>query len=460
MIDDTPAAAGAGSAARIRIALAAIVVLALVVRLAWIAYADFTPTLSDDAGRYDFLGRSLADGGGYINPNGTTTMFWPPGYPLMLAAIYKLYPERLLGDHELTAALAVNAMLGAATVLLVFGIGRRAFDERTALLGAALTALFPSLIFFAGVTLTETTFAFFALLAVWLIVEAHARDDWRLLVPAGLAVGFAALVRGQALLLPLVAVPFWWAGTATRHKPPAGAPPLHGVERGPGGEVLVRRRIAGTLARLAGVGALAALVVLPWTLRNWRVSGSPVLIASNAGVDFYIGHSSGADGSGRLVDDLVFRYPDRPQAEAEAQINRDGFREGLAYAAKHPLREVTLSARKLWWLYRRDDEALKWNDAHGERPFLSHAARNALAGLSDVYYWLVLGLAVAGVRRWFSLRDPVRLLLVSLVAYWTLVHVAFFADPRFHAPILPVLALWAAAGALALSRLVKPDGRS
>jgi len=437
--------------------IAAIVLLALALRLGWIAYASFTPTLSDDAGRYDLLGRSLADNAGYINPNGTTTMFWPPGYPLVLASVYKLWPEGALGDHEVSAALALNAVLGAATVLLVYAIGRRAFDDRTAMLGALLTALFPSLIFLTGVTLTETLFTFLALLAVWLIIELDDRRDGAhldgapragsagfqpasrrpggsllLLAVTGVVIGFAALVRGQALLLPLVALPFWWRATG---------------------------RLRDALLRAAGTAAIAMLVVAPWTVRNYDVSGSLVVISSNAGVDFYIGHSPGADGRGRIVDDLVFRYPDRPQPEAEVQINRDGFREGIEYAAKHPLREVTLSARKLFWLYDRDDEALKWNEAHGEHRFLSAAARTTLAAVSNVYYWLVLALAVAGIRSWLSLRDPARLLLVSLVAYWTLVHVAFFGDPRFHASIMPVVALFAACGLNRAFGRIRPRAR-
>lgn len=405
------------------VALAILFAVALVVRLGWIAYADFVPTLNDDAGRYDLLGRSLADAAGYVNPNGSTTMFWPPGYPFLLAAVYKLWPASLFGGHEVTAALAVNAALGAATALLVYAIGRRAFDERIALGGAAITALFPSLVFFAGVTLSETAFTFFALLGVLLLVESEALHDRWLLVAAGGVIGFAALVRGQALLLPLVAVPFWLVATG-------GWRPA--------------------LGRLAIVGGLTLLVIAPWTARNYVESGSLVLVSSNAGPDFYIGHSAGADGRGRKVDELVFRYPELPQPEAEARINRDGFNEGLDYLAWHPLREMELTARKLFWLYYRDDEALRWNESHGEHEFLVGGVRLALAALSNLYYWLVLGLALAGLAGWSWRRHPVRLLLVSLVAYWTLVHVAFFADPRFHAPMLPVLALFASAGAVAV----------
>lgn len=171
-----------------------------------------------------------------------------------------------------------------------------------------------------------------------------------------------------------------------------------------------------------------------------------MLIASNSGVDFYIGHSAGADGGGRIVDELVFRYPELPGPEAEAKVSRDGFLEGLQYAVHRPLREVELSAKKVWRLYYVDDEALQWTDGHGERAVFSHQTRDALSALSDVYYWLLLALAAAGITRWLRLRDPVRMLLVSLVAYRTLVHVAFFADPRFHAPIMPLVCAWAAIG--------------
>ena len=289
-------------------------------RIAWIAYANFTPTVSDDAGRYDLLGRSLAANAGFINPNGTTTMFWPPGYPFVLAAVYKLWPQSLFGDHEVTAALVVNAALASICVVLVFLIGRRVFEARAALAAAVITALFPSLIFFAGVTLTETTFTFLALVAVLLILEADARRNWWLLAAAGVVVGCAALVRGTG------APAARRRGAVLARGPwPIGDPP----SRAP--HSLAASRLA---------------VIVPWTLRNYDVSGSLVLISSNAGVDFYIGHSPGADGRGRIVDDLVFRYPDRPQAEAEAQINRDGFREGLEYALKHPLSEAASRCEK------------------------------------------------------------------------------------------------------------------
>ncbi|HEX5478693.1 MAG TPA: glycosyltransferase family 39 protein [Dehalococcoidia bacterium] len=421
-----------------RATVAGIALLAFAVRLAFIAYARFVPTLNDDAGRYDLLGRSLAQAAGYVNPNGTTTLFWPPGYPFILAAVY-----RLSGD-SVRAALVVNALLASGTVVLVYLIGRRAFDARTGLIAAALYALLPSAVFFADVTLSETAFTFVLLLGVWLIIEASLRRSAWLLVLAGVVVGYAALIRGQAALIPVVAVPFW-AWIDGRSSDEVAGRKSRVAGRG------WRESIAGrTAAPFVVVGIAAAAVVAPWTIRNFVESGSPVVISTNAGVDFYIGHSAGADGHGRIVNELVFRYPNLSEPRAEAKISNDGFREGLSYAAHHPAREVTLAVRKVGILYYSDHEALRWVDGHAERHVFDVGMFHALSRLSDVYYWGLLVLALAGIVRWLSFphgaAGGVRLLLVSIVVYWTLVHVAFFADPRFHAPIMPVVCLWAAVG--------------
>ncbi len=443
-----------------RVALGAIVLIAVVIRLLWIGYADFTPTLSDDAGRYDFLGQSLAAGGGFINPNGTTTMFWPPGYPFLLSTLYRITPSA----HEVTVALVFNAVIGAATCIPIYALASRirlrlpsplegeGLGVRVApLAAAALFAFFPSMIFFSGVTLTETWFTFLLTTALYLLVLGEEHNSWPIRIATALLIGYAALVRGQAMLLPLVAIPFWL--TAAKQ-----APPLHGVERGSGGEVPSSHR--SLLLKIAAATALAAAVVLPWTIRNYIESDSFVALSSNAGVDFYIGHSEDATGRGRIVDELVFRYPELPQPEAEARINREGFREGIEFAIKNPVREVELSVKKVWYLYNGDHEALAWTDGHGERPFMAERTRNALAAISSGYYFIIMAMAVVGIALWLRARswrtDATGVLLLSVVAYWTIVHVAFFGDQRFHAPILPLMCIWAAVIVGVLVRRIRP----
>ena len=396
--------------------LALILVFALGVRLLWVFVTGWEPTPDDDAFRYDFAARALAEGRGYVHLDGTPTAFWPPGYPLLLTAAYVLF-----GESVQTAQLA-NVALGTATVALVYLIGRRTLGANAGLIGAAIVAAFPSLVFFTGVTLSEIAFTFLALLGVYLlIVEAQSERplDLRLLLAAGLVLGLASLVRGQALLLPLVLVPFW-------------------LRSGVDWPLIGRRLVAIAL----GLG----LIVAPWTVRNAVQMDAPVLIATNAGVDFWIGHHDNATGDFGTFgsNELVYRYPELTPTEREVRVNSDGFREGLTYAVTHPAQELALPFKKLFYLYYNDEEGLKWNEGHGGQSFLSAPAREALLSLSNVYYFAVLGLAVLGLPLWASRRDPGRLLLVSLVAYWTVIHLVFFADPRFHAPIMPIAALFAA----------------
>jgi len=398
--------------------LTGVLALAFAARIVWIAFSGWAPTPDDDAYRYDFTARALADGLGYIHLNGEPTAFWPPGYPLLLAGAYTLF------GHSAVVAQIMNALLGTATVGLVYLIGVRLFGRTPGLIAAALVAFWPSLVFYTAVTLSEVAFTFFALLGVLLLIEEAQRAkgrgrSLRWLLPAGFVLGFASLIRGQALLLPLVLVPFWLAS---------------GIDR---------RGIAhGIVALGLGMG----IVVAPWSVRNAIELHEPVLIATNAGIDFWIGHHEAATGDFGPTggDELVYRYPEMSSPEREARVNNDGFREGLTYAVTHPKEELVLPFKKLFWLYYNDEEGLAWNEGHGGQEFLSSAAREALRLLSNVYYFAVLGIMALGAPFWFSLRHPGRVLLVSLVLYWTLIHLVFFGDPRFHAPIMPVVALLAA----------------
>ena len=94
---------------------------------------------------------------------------------------------------------------------------------------------------------------------------------------------------------------------------------------------------------------------------------------------------------------------------------------------------------------------------------IAPAAERNWKDLANGYYFAVLLMAATGVFAWFSLRDRRKLLLVLMVAAWTALHLAFMPGSRYHAPLLPLFALWAAAGVLfmwdVVSRAVKSSGR-
>lgn len=402
--------------------LALVVSLGFAFRLAWVAFTQWEPLPDDDAFRYDFAARSLVNGQGYVHLNGAATAFWPPGYPLLLATAY-----RFLGE-SIAVAQIMNVVFGTATVGLTYLIGRRTLGPAPALVGASIVAFFPSLIFFTGVTLSETTFTFLSLLGIYLlIIEAQQgkQRDLRLLIGAGLVLGLATLTRGQALFLPLVMVPFW-------------------LRLGFSRPLMFERLVAITL----GVG----LIVAPWTIRNTAELDAPVFISTNAGINLWIGHHEGADGSGgqSAGAQLIYSHPELSSVAREVRVNSDGFRKGIAYAFTHPRQEVLLPFQKLFWLFYNDEEGLKWNDGHGAQSFMSSSLRQGLIALSNIYYFAMLAMVALGVRLWYSTKDAGKVLLMAMVVYGTAVHLVFFGDPRFHAPIMPIAALLAAPALVSL----------
>jgi 4-amino-4-deoxy-L-arabinose transferase-like glycosyltransferase len=398
------------------IQVAVILSVALLLRLAWALATQFEPTFDDDAYRYDFTARALANGDGYVHLDGRPTAFWPPGYSLLMATLYVVF-----GQHVLAAQM-LNVLLGTAAAGLVYLLGRQLAGHTSGIVAAGLVACWPSLIFFTGVTLSETAFSFFALLGLWLLVTTVQRRDAPpsgTLLVAGLVLGFATLVRGQALLLPIVVIPYL-------------------LIAGLGWRVAMRALAVVTL----GVAA----IVLPWTMRNAIELDAFVLVSTNAGVDFWIGHHERANGAfgDEGGDPLVFRHPELDPIAREVRVNNEGFREGLKYALTHPAQEVLLPFKKLFWLYYNDEEGLKWNEGHGAQEFLPSALRQMFYSVSNVYYFAVLALAALGLPRGLLFTKPGPALLLSLFVYWTAIHLIFFGDVRFHAPIMPVVALMAA----------------
>ena len=55
---------------------------------------------------------------------------------------------------------AFQDLLGLATAVLVYWIGRRLYDERAALVAAGITAFYPALVLANSLFLTETVFTF------------------------------------------------------------------------------------------------------------------------------------------------------------------------------------------------------------------------------------------------------------------------------------------------------------
>ena len=147
---------------------------------------------------------------------------------------------------------------------VVYLLGARIYNQRVARYAAAAVWLYPSLLFFNFLILTETLFTLllltFVLLAVVLVQTPRA---WIALL-CGISLGLAALTRSVLWPVPLVLCPL-----------------LAALIR-----ATIARRVALPLVVLAGY----AIVITPWAIRNTKLQGVVTLVDTMGGINLRMGN--------------------------------------------------------------------------------------------------------------------------------------------------------------------------
>jgi 4-amino-4-deoxy-L-arabinose transferase-like glycosyltransferase len=195
---------GAPDSGRQRRWLLAILGLGLLLRLAWVVYASRDPAGLNDPHTYLIASRTLADGDGYrFIIDGSPTAYFPIGYPAFVTLVTWLNDITPLSDVPKTVGV-LQALIGTASIWLVWRIAGRLFGARTALVAAAIMAVFPGLLLYSAPLLSETLFVAIELAAIAVVVERPwdaGTPSRRRLVAFGVLSALAALVRPQGLLL-------------------------------------------------------------------------------------------------------------------------------------------------------------------------------------------------------------------------------------------------------------------
>jgi 4-amino-4-deoxy-L-arabinose transferase-like glycosyltransferase len=392
-----------------------VLAVALVLRVAWSLYVQEEPSNFGDPIIYLNSARGIADGVGYrLFLSTYATAFHPIGYPGWLAGIVWVAKSVGLERHDTLLITLAQAVMGTASVALLYGIARRLFNDRTAIIAAALTACFPNLIFYSGLIYSETLYVFGLLLAVWIIVRA----DWNPVPPLpvvavfGLVVGLTTLVRPFTLPLPL------FLGIALLR---AGA------------------RWAGVVRVVAIALGIAVLVLVPWTVRNSRAMHAFVPVSTNLGDTLCLDNSPGAYGGFRELP--VECSPEFPGPTGEAKQNSFNLRVAMRWALHHPVDELELLPRRFWYGYRTDHDGVA-EVASSRGGAVRPWARVPLVVLANLYYWVVAILGLFAVPKLW--RDARRLFVLLVAASLAAVPLVLYGLVRFHVPLLPFLALGAA----------------
>jgi 4-amino-4-deoxy-L-arabinose transferase-like glycosyltransferase len=375
--------------------------IATALRLTWVLLVPSRP-VGDFALYFESAAHLLEHGA--FDPE----FIYMPGYVLLLAAVQAL-------GGGLLAAKLVGVVLSGGAAWPVFGIAARLFDRRAGVIAATLYALWPAGIAVASVTGTDMPAAALLITATYLLVRLGEHHPWRAAVLFGLVLGLAATVRAVAVPLAALALFYWLA---------AGA------------------RLPAALARTAAGCAVAALVLLPWGIRNQRLYGEFFLTDSHGGHTALVGSNPNSDGVYTRSLNQIFwkgtgyKLFDPPHRDSD----RVAYQLASAWAAFEPAFALGLVVAKadrlltherplLYWpVYRQGvlpDGARAWFDAH----------RAELERLVDGCWYFLVATAAIGVVVALSRRYGRALSLALLPLALIALYATFFSEVRYHLAI-------------------------
>jgi len=447
--------------------LAGSILLALALRLLVLSAHARYPLGGDEAGFFE-QARTFVQGRGYQD----VELMRGPLYPLFLAVIF-----RLLGA-EVGAARLVQALLSAATVPLLYLWAGRRYGPRAGLVAATLGALFFPLAVQSTTLLTETLFLFLYVLGMIALEWTLARPAWWRALGTGALFGLATLTRSVGLpLVGLAALAMAWTAAAlgTRHfressrvgataddtapgrdasrerempRPCAAAAPSSpssssSSPRRPVSPAPARSwRRALVLAALVLLGA--ALVILPWTLRNAVVYRALILVDTTGPTNLWLDNDPDL-GRDRVKAELL-KYPEGERSALAA-------RNGLNAIIAHPGWFLAKCWREVRLFF-----SLEYLDDFRDRPAIWYPTAEVWARvlLGDGLYLLLVALGLIGLVRRPARFQPasgaeaagdsglVRALDLLWLAYLLVTAALFHVELRYRLPFLVGLVPYAA----------------
>jgi len=356
-----------------------------------------------DSDNYNRIAGALLRGEGFRLWSRPTT-FVAPVYPYFLAGVYAIF-----GVHFLVVKI-IQAVLWAVIVILTYAIGAELFTGRVGMLAAAAVALHPELVAISTYLYTETLFVFLLLLFAKFFIKAWRTRDWRWYAASGIVLGVVTLCRGTTLLLP--GVLFILLG--------------------------LTRSIRENLFRMVVLCLTMAAAIVPWTYRNYVVSGAFIPVATGSGEVFWIGNYLPFDGEYRY-EETRERMEELTAGMSLVEKDRVLMREAVRRLREHPFASIKLFCKKAYRFWIRVYE----NIPRGEQ-----RTRNTVIQVTlTLIHWPLILLAAYGITK-SGVRRPEVIFVIGLGLYFTLIHVVTLAVPRYRLPIMPFVLMFSSVGFL------------
>lgn len=266
-----------------------------------------------DSLSYLKLGSDFAAGKGFIDPKTNLPYaYWPPGWPMIIAIIYKFF-----GVHTLPLRL-YQAFVSALLCPGVYLLGRSIFNAGTGLLAAIFCIVYPAFLHpqmgFVNL-LSDPTYQL--LLVAGLLLFFRGEKIKQSYYFCGLVFGFNALVKPNGLAVPGILILI----------------------------ILYQHRFKKNFFKASSLLMLGFLTaILPWTVRNYLVLNKLVLVSTNSGVNLYVGNANTFTNKLRQGDTFYDKIRAQGDGYEQGQLLN---RQGIKFLKDNLIHRQSIFLRKM-----------------------------------------------------------------------------------------------------------------
>lgn len=338
---------------------------------------------------------------------GDTTYFRAPFYIFYLAAIYKIF------GISLWAVRLFGIIPGIIAVYFTYLLGKRVFHKEVGYIAAALHAIYPIMYYFESELLLDPLFMLLMEISIYYFIKWWDEKSWAAIGISGLFMSLAAITRPTSLIIvPIILIVLFFA---SRKK-------LHAI-------MYIMIFLFGT-----------SVFILPVFVRNIKIARDPVLIASQGGINLYLGNNDAADGiSSVMPEPYGFNWRIKQITfDAERDVKRKlkpgevstyWTKKAWAWIKGNPGQFLTLYLKKLYHnISNREISNNRYLDIFFKKvPIIRY---NYLS------FGIIFSLAV--VALFLTVRENKKVLFIFfMVLLYILVTSLFFFSSRFRLPLIP-----------------------
>lgn len=368
---------------------------------------------------------------------GKEVFFRAPFYPYLLALIIKIFNGNLFFMR------IFQGLIGSLSVFLIYLTAEKFFSKKVALFSSIVATLYGPFIYFTGEFLIVSLIIFLNLLiflALYRAIKNPSFFNWLL---AGVLSGLSAIARPN-ILLPALLLPI----------------------------LLFFLYRKNTLKKTIGLFCGILIVVSPILLRNYIVGKDFVPIASQAGINFYIGNNPSSDGTTAIAPGTrgtwwggyhdAIRQAEKAMGKKlkPSEVSNYWLKKGLKFIKDSPNLYIKLLVKK-FFLFFSGMEISNNKDIYffKEYSIISNLliwkivipkTKNIPFFIFGFPFSLLLVFAITGIIFSIKEKDKEKLLLLFFIITYLISVIIFFVNARYRMPVIPLLIMFSVFGFIEL----------